>query len=135
MIRARMVVGMLTLAVGSSIAQSRADNPHSHDQGYGPKVGSVEFPVSCREETRTHINEGLALLHHMTYEDSARAFAAAASAEPDCAMSYWGEAMTYIHPLWSDPPDAAMFARGQALVTEAKRRGAKTARENGYIAA
>ena len=135
MTRARTVVWTLTFAMGVSIAQSRADDPHSHAQSYGPKLGSVEFPVSCRDATRAYINEGLALLHHMTYEDSARAFAAAANAEPDCAMSYWGEAMTYIHPLWSDPPDAAMFARGEALVGEAKRRGAKTARENAYIAA
>jgi tetratricopeptide (TPR) repeat protein len=43
--------------------------------------------------------------------------------------------MTYIHPLWSDAPTEAKFARGQALVAEARRRGDKTARENAYIAA
>jgi tetratricopeptide (TPR) repeat protein len=132
---ARMAVWAVTLVTGASIAQSAAGNPASHDHGYGPKLGAVEFPVSCRDATRAFIDEGLALLHHMTYEDSARAFAAAAAAEPDCAMSYWGEAMTYIHPLWSDPPDEAKFARGKMLVEEAKRRGKKTARESAYIAA
>ena len=60
---------------------------HAHDHGgYGQKLGSVQFPVSCRDATRTFVDEGLALLHHMTYEDSARAFAAASEAEPECAM-------------------------------------------------
>jgi tetratricopeptide (TPR) repeat protein len=110
--------------------------PHAHDHGgYGQKLGSVQFPVSCRDATRTFVDEGLALLHHMTYEDSARAFAAASEAEPECAMSYWGQAMTYIHPLWSDPPDAAKFERGRMLVEQAKQRGQKTLRERAYIAA
>ena len=43
--------------------------------------------------------------------------------------------MTFIHPLWSDPPSAANFQRGQALVNEAKTRGQKTDRERAYIAA
>jgi tetratricopeptide (TPR) repeat protein len=131
----------LTLIAINSLAQPDADNPtsagavQSHEHAYGQKLGTVQFPVSCSETTRASINEGLALLHHMTYEDSGRAFAAAAKAEPDCAMSYWGEAMTFIHPLWSDPPDAATFERGRSLVEQAKRRGTKTPRENAYIAA
>ena len=74
MTRARTVVWTLTFAMGVSIAQSRADDPHSHAQSYGPKLGSVEFPVSCRDATRAYINEGLALLHHMTYTQARDAF-------------------------------------------------------------
>jgi tetratricopeptide (TPR) repeat protein len=138
----RMAFLGLILAATISVAQSVSDAPvqppgtaQAHDHGYGHKLGTVQFPVSCREATRSFIDEGLALLHHMTYEDSARAFAAASQAEPDCAMSYWGEAMTYIHPLWADPPDEAKFERGRALVEQAKQRGQKTPRENAYIAA
>jgi len=131
----------LTLAATISIAQPVSDTSApppgaaSHEHGYGHKLGSVQFPVSCSESTRAFIDEGLALLHHMTYEDSARAFAAASQAQPDCAMSYWGEAMTYIHPLWSDPPEEAKFERGRMLVEQAKQRGQKTPRESAYIAA
>ena len=138
---ARAICG-LTLTATVSLAQSASDAPapppgvsQSHDHGYGHKLGSVQFPVSCSEATRAFIDEGLALLHHMTYEDSARAFAAASQAEPDCAMSYWGEAMTSIHPLWADPPDAAKFERGRMLVEQARQRGQKTPRESAYIAA
>jgi tetratricopeptide (TPR) repeat protein len=81
------------------------------------------------------MERGVALLHHMTYEGARAAFAAATEADPDCAMSYWGQAMTFIHPLWSDPPSEGDFKRGQALVNEAKTRGQKTDRERAYIAA
>ena len=60
---ARMAVVALTLMTGVSIAHSAAGNPPSHDHGYGPRLGAVEFPVSCREATRAFIDEGLALLH------------------------------------------------------------------------
>jgi tetratricopeptide (TPR) repeat protein len=102
---------------------------------YGDKLGTVHLPVSCNEAAGRHIERGLALLHHMTYEGARAAFARATEADPDCAMGYWGQAMTLIHPLWSDPPSEADFKRGQALVSEAKTRGKETERERAYIAA
>jgi hypothetical protein len=58
----------------------------------------------------------------MTYEDSESAFAKATEADPDCAMGYWGQAMTIVHPLWSDPPSEARFESGRALVEKARAR-------------
>lgn len=122
----------LLLVLSLSAGASRA--AETHDHGYN-RLGVVQFQVSCNDAARKHLNEGLALLHHMTYEDAEESFAAAAKTQPDCAMSYWGQAMTYIHPLWSDPPSDANFARGRSLVAEAKARGEKTAREQAYISA
>jgi len=102
---------------------------------YGDKLGTVRFPVSCNKAASQHAERGLALLHHMTYEGARAAFVAATEADPDCAMGYWGQAMGFIHPLWSDPPGEANFKKGQALVNEAKTRGKKTERERAYIAA
>src|SRR5687768_1064197 len=125
------------LVAAATIAQAAGQKVAdvSHEHGYGQKLGSVRFPTSCGKAAQERLDEGLALLHHMTYEDAGRAFAAAARAEPDCAMAYWGEAMTYIHPLWSDPPSAENFARGTQLVSQARQRGQKSARENAYVAA
>ncbi len=125
------------LVAAAAIAQAAEPKPAavSHEHGYGQKLGSVRFPTSCGKAAQERLDEGLALLHHMTYEDAGRAFASAARAQPDCAMAYWGEAMTYIHPLWSDPPTAENFAKGTQLVSQARQRGQKTARENAYIAA
>lgn len=97
------------------------------------QLGSVDFRTSCLTAAQPALEKGLALLHHMTYPESRSAFRAATQADPDCAMGYWGEAMTYIHPLWSDPPSQSEFEQGVALVSKARRHGQKSDRENAYI--
>jgi tetratricopeptide (TPR) repeat protein len=99
------------------------------------QLGSVEFKVSCQAEVQPAFDRGLALLHHMTYQESRTTFQKITQADPECAMGYWGEAMTYIHPLWSDPPDQSEFDTAVALVKQAQQRGQKSERESAYIAA
>lgn len=114
---------------------SRHADAANAQRTYGEQLGTIRFPVSCSEEARPHIERGVALLHHMTYVGAHEAFVAATQADPDCAMGYWGQAMTYIHPLWADPPTEAGFEKGRTLVQEAKARGKKTAREQAYVTA
>jgi tetratricopeptide (TPR) repeat protein len=44
---------------------------------------------------------GLLLLHLFEYDDAASSFVAAEKADPAFAMAYWGEAMTFNHPVWN----------------------------------
>jgi tetratricopeptide (TPR) repeat protein len=104
-----------------------------HIEDYGEQLGTVRFPVSCNEAASQTTKQGLALLHHMTYKGARDAFAAAIESDSDCAMGYWGQAMTFIHPLWSDPPSKADFKRGKELVKKARTRGRKTEWEQAYI--
>jgi tetratricopeptide (TPR) repeat protein len=46
--------------------------------------------------------KGMLLLHNFEYEDAAELFIAAQEKEPSLALAYWGEAMTYDHPVWGD---------------------------------
>jgi tetratricopeptide (TPR) repeat protein len=91
--------------------------------------------MSCSDEAVTHVERGVALLHHMTYHGARSAFVAATRTDPECAMSYWGQAMTYIHPLWSDAPSKEDFETGQSLIKKARTHGEKTDREDAYIEA
>lgn len=102
---------------------------------YEEDLGTVHFPVSCNDDARQHATRGLALLHHMTYAGARDAFVAATQADADCAMGYWGQAMSFIHPLWSDLPSESEFKQGQALVALARDRGQKSAWEHAYIRA
>jgi tetratricopeptide (TPR) repeat protein len=102
---------------------------------YGNKLGTVHFPVSCKAPAQNLMERGVALMHHMTYSGARKVFEAARAADPDCALAYWGVAMTYIHPLWPDQPTREQIRLGQNLVKTAKTRGKKTAREHAYIAA
>jgi tetratricopeptide (TPR) repeat protein len=97
------------------------------------ELGTVNFPVSCNEQAKILAASGLALMHHMTYEDARASFIQATNVDENCAMAYWGAAMTYIHPLWSDPPNADEYATAQALLANAKKHGQKANWENDYI--
>jgi tetratricopeptide (TPR) repeat protein len=104
-------------------------------EAYGEQLGTVRFPASCSNDAQRYLDRGLALLHNMTYEGSRSKFAAATEVDPQCAMGYWGQAMTYIHPLWSDPPSETDFRKGQEFVKSAKVLGKKTDWEQAYIMA
>jgi tetratricopeptide (TPR) repeat protein len=69
----------------------------------------------------------------MTYEGADSAFADALTADPDCALAYWGRAMSHIHPLWSDPPDSTTFALSAALVEKARSSPGRSPLESAWI--
>jgi hypothetical protein len=123
------------LSQNTKHSSAEAEASEIHKDTYGDQLGTVEFPMSCSDAAKLQVERGVALLHHMTYGGARAAFAAATQTDPDCAMGYWGQAMTYIHPLWSDAPSKEYFERGQTLVGEAMVHGQKTDRENAYIAA
>ena len=113
---------------GASVAVAVTD-------GGGGAMGSVAFPVSCGEEASAEMRLGLTLLHNMTYPEAEAVFRRASESEPDCALAYWGMAMTYLHPLWPDNPTAEQFDRGWGLLQEARARGLETPREEAYVTA
>lgn len=123
------------LSAPASAAALQEPIPPAADEAYGDALGTVRLATSCDGAAARHLERGLALLHHMTYEGARAEFARATGADAECALGYWGQAMTYIHPLWSDPPSGENFQLGAALVEEARRRGEKTAREESYIEA
>jgi len=100
---------------------------------YGEKLGVVQLPISCGIESTKHIERGLALLHHMTYEDARTEFVTATELDSNCSMGYWGRAMTYIHPLWSDTLNDEDFIAGQSLLNKAKAIPGNTDVELAYL--
>lgn len=98
----------------------------------GQEYGTVDFPTSCTDAVRSDFDQAVALLHHMMYEQAAEAFEAVGDADPDCAMAYWGVAMTQLHPLWA-PPTEEELERGREAAARAEEIGAPTERENAYI--
>ena len=101
----------------------------------GGSLGSVAFTVSCSDDATTSMRQGLALLHHMTFTEAAGVFEATAEQEPDCALAYWGVAMSYLHPLWPDVPSDGQLEQGWDLLQQARAAGLKTPREEGYVTA
>jgi tetratricopeptide (TPR) repeat protein len=51
-------------------------------------------------EARSDFERGLLLLHNFEYADARDLFRQAERKDPSFALAYWGEAMTYNHPVW-----------------------------------
>jgi tetratricopeptide (TPR) repeat protein len=100
-------------------------------------LGSLIFPTSGRAEAQPAFLRGVLLLHSFEYEPAAEAFREAQAADPDFAMAFWGEAMTYNHPLWGQQDVEAARAVLERLgaTPEARAARAPTERERGYLAA
>ena len=99
----------------------------------GQSLGSVNFPNSCSDEAQPLLFRGLALVHHMTFEEALEAFSAAQAVDPECAIAFWGAAMTHVHPLWPDTIFPAAQIEGMTWLEQARRAGNTSARERAYI--
>src|SRR5207247_10783204 len=72
------------------------------------KIGQVRFPISCAAAVQKPFERAVALLHSFWYLEAAKAFTEITQADPECAMAYWGLAMTQWTQIWSPPPPAAL---------------------------
>ena len=100
-------------------------------------LGSVSFENSGSPAAQESFLAGLAQLHNFEYAAAADLFRRAQQIDPGFAMAYWGEAMTYNHPVWMEQDrGAARKALARLAPTrEARIARAKTPREQAYIRA
>lgn len=79
-------------------------------------LGTIHIDVTGEKAAIPHFEKGLLLLHSFEYKDSREAFLKAQEIDPLMAMAYWGEAMTYNHPLWREQD----YERGIAALSRLK---------------
>ena len=111
------------------LARASGQEPHQHQHDATEKLGQVRFPISCNPDAQQKFNRALALLHSFQYVEAEGAFTEITASEPDCAMAWWGEAMSMYHPLWL-PPTSAELHKGREAIERARTANAKdTARK------
>ncbi|MCW3078623.1 hypothetical protein [Segetibacter sp.] len=96
------------------------------------EFGTLEFMTSCNGKAKEDFNTGVKLLHSFEYEEAEKMFAKVIDGDPECAMAYWGVAMSNFHPLWS-PATVDELKKGNKAIEIAKLIGNKTKREEAYI--
>jgi tetratricopeptide (TPR) repeat protein len=94
-----------------------------------PRLGTITFPTSGAPVAQAAFIRGVLYLHSFEYDSAAAAFKAAQRQDSTFAMAYWGEAMTYTHPVWNQQDST----RARAVLARAPR--APTPREADYVAA
>jgi tetratricopeptide (TPR) repeat protein len=97
--------------------------------GQQSQLGRVEFPTSGSPAAQAHFLRGLAALHSFWYEEALEAFRESTKTDPDFMMGYWGEAMAYNHPLWSEQDLTA----ARQVIAKIKDTSKLTDRERAYL--
>ena len=114
-------VMLLGATAGDAKAQAKGEDGH--------RKGAVNFPISCSRPAQSTFNQGVTLLHHMTYPRARELFEQVATSDPSCAMAHWGIAMTLFQPLWPTRPSPGELQRGWEEVEKARTLAPATRRE------
>lgn len=98
-------------------------------------LGQLSFPNSGAAAAQQDFRLGMLYLHSFEYADAAGSFRAAQAKDPQFALAYWGEAMTYNHGLWDEQDLAQGRAALAKLGPSAAERAASapTPRERGLL--
>jgi len=104
---------------------------------HAQELGSISFPTSGPAAAQPKFIEGVKDLHSFEFDEAAEAFRQAQQLDPDFALTYWGEAMSYNHPLWAqlDLPAARKALERLAPTLEARLAKAHTEKEKAYLEA
>jgi len=97
-------------------------------------LSAVHFPISC-SAVQAKYDRAVALLHNFFYPETVKAFQAIIKEDPDCAIAYWGLAMSELpNPLVPPFPPANLKA-GWEAIRQGKAAKTQTPRETEYLAA
>ena len=108
--RISLMIMLSSLGVAGLLAQ----------HGHGSEgVGTAHMETSCAPAVQARFDRALAVLHNFWYARALTQFQEIQKADPECAMAYWGAAMTYNHPLWDapSPEDTAAAWQSKAAST------------------
>ena len=120
----RLIVA--TAAATVCVSQPAVSAPQSK------QLGSVNFETSCTPAAQKLFNQGMLYQHSFWYRASQRTFEDVLKEDPNCAMAYWGIALSLLYNPHAPPP-AANLPLGLDAVKKGQALNAKTERERDYI--
>ena len=88
-------------------------------------LGTIHFPSSANPAAQEPFLTGVKALFNFEFDIAAEAFQQTERADPAFALGYWGEAMSFNHPLWAQQDQAAARKVMERLAPTAAARGAK----------
>jgi hypothetical protein len=122
----------------ASTVPTIAQGQHQHATPSGTvaeNYGRVHFPISCSSQAQERFERAVAMLHSFHFPATGRAFTEVTGTEPDCAMAWWGVAISQrLNPLVQPfPPEA--LRRGWDAIQKARAAPPRTERERDWIEA
>src|SRR6516165_6442385 len=98
-------------------------------------LGVIDFPTSAPAAAQAPFLVGVKALFNFEFDTAAEAFQRTQKADPGFALGYWGEAMSFNHPLWAEQDLAAARRALERLAQTASARLAKApaGKERGLV--
>jgi len=93
---------LVTLCTSFSTSASSHISTPQENKILMSNLGSINFPNSGSATAQTAFLTGVKALHSFQFDEAATAFHLAQETDPTFALAYWGEAMSYNHPLWAE---------------------------------
>ncbi|WP_046866252.1 hypothetical protein [Microvirga massiliensis] len=101
-------------------------------EGTDEQFGKVHFQTSCNEVAQRRFDRAMRYKHSFWYRPAKEIFEETLKADPECAIAYWGIALSLLlNPHFPAPKEN--LAEGLVALEKAKAMGAKTQRERDYI--
>ena len=89
------------------------------------ELGSINFPSSAKPPAQGPFLIGVKALYNFEFDIAGEAFRDAQKADPAFALGYWGEAMSFNHPLWAEQDLASARKALEKLAPTSAARAAK----------
>ena len=129
---------LCVLCVGSALSLAGAAGAAGDAAGNGSSdFGHIEFANSGAAEAQPAFLTGMKALHSFEFATAGEAFREAQAIDPDFALAYWGEALSYNFPLWAaQDREAALAALARYAPTpEARSERLPPGRERSFMEA
>ena len=136
-LRTFLSVVCLGAALGSFGAAGPAEADDRSAGSLSANLGSIDFPNSGAAEAQDAFLTGMKALHSFEFEDAGDAFREAQAIDPEFGLAWWGEALSYNHPLWFEQDRLAAHTAlaGYASSPEDRARKTPAGRERGLMEA
>ena len=133
-----LIAALLMFIANSPLAHEGDDPVPAVNPSTGRVLGTISFPTSTKSaEAQDAFIRGMLLLHLFEYPFARDQFLLAEQLDPEFTMAYWGEAMSYNHPIWDEQnlPAGRDALLKLGATTQIRLSRAQAAREKGLLAA
>src|SRR5580704_6738807 len=119
----------VTIACAATFGSSA---PGMAQENAEKQLGTVHFATSCNETAQRRFDRAMRYQHSFWYSASKEVYQEALNADPECAIAYWGIALSLLNNPHGAIP-APNLPLGLSAIEKAKEIGANSERERDYI--
>ena len=105
-----------SVAISLLTAAAALTQPAAAQDDAGAQLGRVHFETSCNATAQQRFDRAMRYQHSFWYSASREIFEDVLKADPDCAIAYWGIALSLLNNPFIGMPPASNLPLGLAAL-------------------